>query len=139
MPSRPLGLSLALMIGTVAAGLSIRFAPLGLTPYVVKYGGSMLWALMVYWVVSALLSSWSVPAAALLACAVSVGVEFAKLYHSPALDAFRRTLPGILLLGRYFSAWDIVAYCFAISLGSLLDKQIRSRTSALNRTEPFDT
>jgi hypothetical protein len=135
MPSRPIGLSLALAAGTIAAGLSIRFAPLGLPPFVVKYGGSMLWALMIYWVVSALFSSLRVSAAALLAGAVSIGVEFAKLYHSPTIDAFRRTLPGILLLGRYFSVWDILAYCLAISLGSLLDANLRLRT-VHNRSVP---
>lgn len=49
MPSCPLLLSLALMLATIAAGLAVRLAPLGLPLFVVKYGGSMLWALMVYW------------------------------------------------------------------------------------------
>jgi hypothetical protein len=48
------------------------------------------------------------------------------LYHSPELDAFRLTLPGILLLGRFFSAWDILAYWSAIAAGVLLDRRIRS-------------
>jgi hypothetical protein len=41
MPSRSLLLSLALMLATIAAGLAVRFAPLGLPLFVVKYGGSM--------------------------------------------------------------------------------------------------
>jgi hypothetical protein len=125
MPSRPFGLSLALMFVTVAAGLTIRFVPLGLPPFVVKYGGSTLWALMLYWIVSALLPSWRVLANALLASVLATAVEFVKLYHSSMLDAFRLTLPGIVLLGRYFSVWDIVAYWIAISFGAFVDQGIR--------------
>jgi hypothetical protein len=113
------------MAVTVAAGLAIRFAPLGLPPFVVKYGGSALWALMVYWIVSALLPTWRLPAAVLFAGSVATAVECFKLYHSPAMDAFRHTLPGILLLGRIFSVWDIAVYWLAISAGAFLDQAIR--------------
>jgi hypothetical protein len=122
LSSRPLVHSLGLMFATVVAGLAIRFAPLGLPHFVAKYGGSMLWALMIYWIVSALLPSWRVPAVALVAGALATAVEFLKLYHAPALDAFRLTLPGVLLLGRFFSVWDIVAYWLAIFVGAFVDR-----------------
>ncbi len=117
MPARAALLSSGLLLGTVVAGLVIRFARLGLPTLVVKYGGSTLWALMVYWIVSALLPSWRLPAVALLTGVLATAVEFAKLYQSPGLDAFRLTLPGVLLLGRFFSGWDIVAYWLAIVAG----------------------
>lgn len=125
MPSRSLLLSLALMLATIATGLAVRFAPLGLPLFVVKYGGSMLWALMVYWIISALLPSRPLLAVALVAGTLATAVEFFKLYHSPALDAFRLTLPGVLLLGRFFSVWDIGAYWLAIVIGALVDQRIR--------------
>jgi hypothetical protein len=127
MPSRPFGLSLALMLATVAAGLAVRFAHVGLPPFVVKYGGSTLWALMVYGIVSTLLPAWRLPAVALLAGVLATAVEFVKLYHSPGLDAFRLTLPGVLLLGRVFSGWDIAAYWLAIVAGAFVDQRIRRR------------
>jgi hypothetical protein len=127
MRARPLALSLVLLVSTMIAGLAIRFVPLRLPPVVVKYAGSMLWALMIYWTVSALLPSLRLLAVALLTAALTTGVEFFKLQHSPALDAFRRTLPGILLLGRFFSVWDILAYWLAIAIGILVDRRIRSR------------
>jgi carbon starvation protein CstA len=113
------------MLVTAVAGLTVRFAPVGLPPFIVKYGGSMLWALMIYWIVSTLLPSWRL-LAALLAGALATAVEFIKLIHSPLLDAFRLTFPGIVLLGRVFSGWDIVAYWLAISLGAFADRGIRS-------------
>ena len=126
MRSRPLKISLALIVATVAAGLAIRFAPLGLPSFVTKYGGSTLWALMIYWIVSTLLPTWRITAVASLTAVLTTAVEFAKLYHSPGLEAFRLTLPGILLLGRFFSVWDMLAYWSAIAAGALLDRALRA-------------
>jgi carbon starvation protein CstA len=115
------------MLATITAGLAVRFSPLGLPLFVVKYGGSMLWALMVYWIISALLPSWRLLTVALLAGTLATAVEFFKLYHLPMLDAFRLTLPGVLLLGRFFSVWDIGAYWLAIVIGAFVDQRIRRR------------
>jgi hypothetical protein len=114
------------MIATAAAGLATRFAPLGLPPVVVKYGGSMLWALLIYWMVSSILPSTRLLTIAALTSMLTAAIESFKLYHSPALDSFRRTLPGILLLGRLFSVRNILAYWLAIALGVLIDSAIRS-------------
>ena len=123
---RRLPLGVALMLGTVIAGLTVRFVPLGLPPAIVKYGGSTLWALMIYWVVSTLLPSWRIPTVALLAATLATAIEFLKLYHSSPLDAFRHTLAGVLLLGRFFSVWDLIAYWLAISIGALVDRRLRA-------------
>ena len=131
MRPRPLGISLALLLATILAGLVIRFAPLGLPPCVVKYGGSTLWAVCIYWVVSSLLPQWRLAGIAALTGASATTVEFLKLYHSPAMDAFRLTLPGILLLGRFFSLWGIVAYWLAILAATILDRSIRKHLSFL--------
>ncbi|MFT4112722.1 DUF2809 domain-containing protein [Silvibacterium sp.] len=125
MPPRPLALTLTLILVTIAAGLAIRFVSLGLPYVLVKYGGSALWALMVYWIVSALVSSWPIPRTALLAGLIATAVECIKLYHAPGLDAFRHTLPGILLLGRFFSLWDIAVYWLAIAAGAMADARLR--------------
>jgi len=127
MTARPIALSLALLFATALAGLAIRFAHLGLPLCIVKYGGSMLWALMIYWIVSSILPLWRMIPVVLLAGLLATTVEVFKLYHSPALDAFRLTIPGILLLGRIFSVWDIVAYLLAISAGAFVDSQLLRR------------
>jgi hypothetical protein len=125
MRPRPLWISLALIGATVIAGLAIRFGRLGLPQVVAKYGGSALWALMIYWIVSTLLLRRRIPVCVLFAGLIATAVEFLKLYHTPALDSFRLTLPGILLLGRLFSPWDIVAYWVAVWAGALLDSRLR--------------
>jgi hypothetical protein len=125
MRSRPIVISIVLMLSTIAAGLAIRFAHLGLPGSVVKYGGSMLWAVMIYWLVSTVLSSWRMTSAVVVAGLIATAVEFLKLYHAPWLDAFRHTLPGIVLLGRIFSFRDIAAYWIAIGLAVVLDSSVR--------------
>jgi hypothetical protein len=97
MKPRTLRSSLALFLVTVMAGLAVRMAPLGLPAVVVKYGGSMLWAVMIYWIVSSALPRWRLPVVGLAAGAIATAVEFFKLYHSPGMDAFRLTLPGMIL------------------------------------------
>lgn len=125
MRGRPLAFSALLIIATVASGLTLRLAPLGLPDALVKYGGSLLWALMVYWIVSSVRPNWPLTRSALVSGVIALCVELFKLYHAPLLDAFRLTLPGKLLLGRVFSPWDLVAYVVAIMAGVLADRAIR--------------
>jgi hypothetical protein len=127
---RPMVISMILMLTTITAGLAIRFTHLGLPRSVVKYGGSMLWAAMIYWLVSTVLASWRLTSATAVAGGIATAVEFLKLYHTPWLDVFRRTLPGIVLLGSIFSFRDIVAYWIAIGLAFVLDLSVRRMPSS---------
>jgi hypothetical protein len=110
----------------MAAGIAVRFLPLGLPPSLVKYAGSMLWAAMIYWLTSTVLTRTRLPALVLISGCLATAVEFFKLYRSPGVDAFRSTLPGVLLLGRYFSLWDILAYWIAIAATAALDETLRT-------------
>ena len=115
------GMCVALAGITIVAGLCWRLLPLGLPPFWFKYGGSALWAVMVYWFGAALFPDLRANRIALMACAIAAVIELSRLHHSPGTDAFRVTLAGKLLLGRFFSVWDIVAYWLAIGLAASLD------------------
>ncbi len=112
----------ALAAITLVAGLVWRLAPLGLPQFLYKYGGSVLWAAMVYWLFAAMLPRLPVSRLAVSACLFAAVVELSRLYHAPALDAFRVTLAGRLLLGRFFSGWNIVAYWLAIGCAAVVDR-----------------
>jgi hypothetical protein len=127
MTPRPIARSVALILVTVAAGLVLRMAPLGLPAFAVKYGGSTMWAVMIYWIATTVLASWRPAAVALISGTIATAVEFFKLYQSPGMDAFRATLTGKLLLGRYFSGWDIAAYWAAIAAAALVDGKFLRR------------
>ncbi|WP_082760117.1 DUF2809 domain-containing protein [Agrobacterium bohemicum] len=88
----------------ILAGLALRgygYA-VGLSFTVVKYGGSLLWGSMVYLLVAALMPRHKRHLVTATAAAFSIIVELIRLVHFPALDAFRATTAGALLLGRVF-------------------------------------
>jgi hypothetical protein len=107
----------------IAAGLTLRrFGyDIGLSFLIVKYGGSILWATMVFLIVGCIAGSRRRVALAAAALLIAVAVEFSRLYEVPWMDAFRLTLAGKLLLGRVFSLWNIVAYAFGIGLALIID------------------
>jgi hypothetical protein len=108
-------------LALIPIGIAWRLAPLHLPPFLYKYGGSVLWAAMVYWLVAAILPRLSPINAGLLAALVATLVECSRLYHTPALDAFRVTLAGKLILGKFFSLRDIAAYLIAIAVSAAID------------------
>ena len=126
-----IGLCLVIII----SGLALRrfgFG-VGLPAAIVKYGGSILWGAMVYFLVAIAMPRtlrWHVMTASAV---IAVGVELFRLVHTPWLDDFRLTLTGALLLGRVFSVWDILAYGVGIWLASCLD---RLSQSALAKEAP---
>ena len=114
------GLCAAIIVGGLALrGFGLGF---GLPALVVKYGGSMLWGTMVFFLVAMAASNRSRLSIALIAAIIAICVELFRLIHTPWLDAFRLTLPGALLLGRIFSPWDFVAYGAGIVLTIGLDR-----------------
>jgi hypothetical protein len=119
------------MVGLVPLGLVCRFVPIGLPGWAVKYGGSSFWAAMVYWLMAMLLpgvrSGWT----GVVAAMVSAGVEFFKLVQTPGLDAFRDTIAGKLLLGRYFGWMDIAVYWIAVGISVWIDWMARNRRGAM--------
>src|ERR1700686_953644 len=115
---------ICLCLSIVAAGLALRGLGLGLglPAFFVKYGGSVLWGTMVFFLVAMAASNLSRRRIALISAAIAICVELFRLVHAPWLDAFRLTLAGALLLGRIFSAWEMLAYGVGIVLGMLLDR-----------------
>ncbi|MGV3533491.1 MAG: DUF2809 domain-containing protein [Chthoniobacteraceae bacterium] len=109
----------------VALGLLWRSPLLSLSPFLRKYGGDALWALMVYLGFRFLLAHrstfWSVGLALLFATAI----EFSQLYHPPWLDALRELRLGRLILGSTFNWPDLPAYAFGILAGAAIDAAAR--------------
>ncbi|MGC1563756.1 MAG: DUF2809 domain-containing protein [Bradyrhizobium sp.] len=119
----PVAVRICLCASIIVCGLALRRYgfELGLPAIVVKYGGSMLWGAMVFFLVAIAAPGSSRPNIALISILVAVCVELFRLVHTPWLDEFRLTLAGTLLLGRIFSPWDIMAYAAGIGLALGLD------------------
>lgn len=117
----------------IPLGLVCRFVPIGLPQFIVKYGGSFLWAAMVYLLVAALLPRLRPISTGALAAAIAVAVEYVKLIQSPDLDAFRATFAGKVLLGRFFSSKDIAVYWLAILCAACIDRRLTKGARAAKR------
>lgn len=119
----------ALSLAVIACGLSLRWYGfrLGLPAFVVKYGGSLLWATMVFLLVGILLPRLTWTRIAAIAAVIAIVIEFSRLVHAPWLDSFRLTTAGALLLGRIFSLWNLVAYAVGIAFGVWIDRLVQLR------------
>ncbi|MEQ8481290.1 MAG: DUF2809 domain-containing protein [Hoeflea sp.] len=117
---------LLIALAVIAAGLTLRLTgyEIGLPYVLVKYGGSLLWGMMVFWVVAIVLPGQSVIRISLVAGIVALLTEFSRLYQTPWLDQFRLQLVGALLLGRIFSGFNILAYLAEIGLAALVERRI---------------
>ena len=106
----------AIAVVTLVVGLVWRFVPIGLPPFLYKYGGSVLWAAMIYWLLVLVAPAERPLRFAAIAAVIATAVELFKLVHTPALDAFRLTFAGKVILGRFFYWSDFVAYYAAIAV-----------------------
>ena len=117
-----------LCLSIIVCGLALRKFGLGLgLPSVfVKYGGSMLWGTMVFFLVAIAAPGQSRWRMALISASLAICVELFRLVHTPWLDDFRLTTCGALLLGRVYSPWNMLAYGVGIMLGMTLDRLAKS-------------
>ncbi|MGF0540516.1 DUF2809 domain-containing protein [Agrobacterium sp. ES01] len=116
----------AISLTIIACGLVLRLTgyEIGLPYFFVKYGGSLLWGMMVFWLLAMLLPSRSIRRVAALALVVAALTEFSRLYHTPWLDSFRLTFAGALLLGRIFSWGNILAYSLGIIIAAVVETRL---------------
>ena len=115
---------ISLLVTIIVLGLALRRFGLGLgiPVSIVKYGGSILWGAMVFFLVAIAMPRVSRLRIATISAAIAICVELFRLFHTPWLDDFRLTLAGALLLGRIFAVWDILAYGAGILMAVGLDR-----------------
>lgn len=109
----------------VLLGLASRRFPSALPPFVGKYPGDALWALMVFLGWAFCKPQASTRTIAALAFTTSCLVEFSQLYQAPWINSIRSTTPGHLILGSTFSWPDIAAYAIGILFGAVLDASVQ--------------
>jgi Protein of unknown function (DUF2809) len=109
----------------VVAGLASRRYREQLPPFLAAYAGDTLWALMLFLVVSTLLTGRPILTRATITIALAFLVEISQLYHAPWIDSTRQTTLGGLVLGFGFLWTDLVCYSAGIAIGSLTEWGIR--------------
>jgi hypothetical protein len=112
---------------TIALGLASRAWARQLPWWLAKNAGDALYATMMVFGVGFLAPrarTWQVAVAALATC---FAVEFSQLYRAPWIDAVRATLPGRLVLGQGFHAFDLVCYVIGAAIGVAVELAVLHR------------
>lgn len=128
MTSRPSrALYLALALATIVLGLAVHLGGAMLGPAVRDRLGDALWAAMIVWWLAALTPGARPLPRNIAALAICFVVEFSQLYHATALDAFRNTMVGHLILGSGFDPGDLVAYTVGVLAAAAIDHFVHLR------------
>jgi uncharacterized membrane protein YfhO len=85
--------------------------------------GDLLWALMVYLMVSALWLKAPVQKKVIISLLFCFGIEFSQMYQADWINRLRQTLPGRLILGQGFLWGDLLAYTLGVGLGVLIERR----------------
>jgi hypothetical protein len=125
-PAEPYGVRirsryLLFILVTTVSGLIWRSRLLPLTPFMSKYGGDALWALMVFFGFGFLFTRISTVRLSMVSLGFAWAIEFSQIYHAPWFDAIRASRPGHLVFGSTFNWPDLPAYAVGVALGALLE------------------
>jgi len=96
-----------------------------LLPYWMNmYLGDALWALMVFFLIGAILNKESTTNVMLVTWVFCIIIELSQLYQAQWINEIRNTLLGGLVLGYGFLWNDIIAYSIGTILGVKIEKLI---------------
>lgn len=109
---------------TLMAGLGCRAV---LSGWVSKYGGVVLWATLVYFLVLWVRPRLAVARAALLCLGISFAVELFQLTPVPRA-LYELHAAFALVFGTTFHAWDLPAYAAGTLLGAAIHAAARRRS-----------
>jgi hypothetical protein len=107
---------------TMLVGLASRRYRQYLPTFIGEYSGDVLWALMLFLVVSFFLAGRPLFQRCIISLVLAFAVEVSQLYHAPWIDGIRNTTLGGLVLGFGFLWSDLVCYLVGITAGVLADR-----------------
>ena len=118
---------LLLAIVTMLVGLASRRYRPHLPSFIGEYSGDVLWALMLFLIVSFLLASRPLFQRCVVSLVLALAVELSQLYHAPWIDGIRSTTLGGLVLGFGFLWSDLVCYFVGISAGAFMERTVQRK------------
>lgn len=117
---------------TICTGLFVRLKKQWFPDVVNLYLGDILYAFMMFYIVSFFAINKNRNVRAVIALAICCCIEASQLYQADWINAVRETIPGKLVLGAGFLWSDILAYSIGVFLAFIVDKFVLFR--AKNRT-----
>lgn len=111
----------ALALGTIVVGLAVHWYGTVFSPTLRDILGDALWAMMIVWLIGALVPSRPIAVRAGLALVICWMVEASQAYHSQFLDSLRQTTIGALVLGTGFDLRDFASYALGVATAAGLE------------------
>jgi len=105
----------ALALGTIGIGLFVHWYGTMLPAAARDVLGDALWAMMIVWLIGAVVPNEPVALRAAAALIICWMVEASQAYHSQFLDGLRQTIIGALALGTDFGFRDLGAYALGVA------------------------
>jgi hypothetical protein len=121
----------ALALTTIVVGLVVHWYGSILPASMRDFLGDALWAMMIAWLIGALVPHKPIIARAVLALVICWSVEASQAYHSQFLDSLRQNSIVLLFLGSGFDFRDLVAYTLGVLAALGLEMSTR-RSSGSN-------
>ena len=118
---------LIVSFATIGTGLFVRLKKAWFPDVVNLYLGDILYAFMMFYIVSFFAIRSNAAVRGGIALAVCFCVEVLQLYQAAWITAIRQTLPGRLILGSGFLWSDLLAYSIGVAAAYLFDKFVISR------------
>lgn len=106
----------------IILGLATR-SSLPLPDFLRLYGGDVLWATMLYYVIAWFIPKRSMKDIGILTCLIAYAIEFSQLIDHPILVAARQSTLRYLL-GQGFLWSDLFCYTIGVGIALLLDRAI---------------
>ena len=116
---------LLLAVVTMLVGLASRRFRQRLPSFMREYSGDVLWALMLFLVVSFVLAGRPLFQRCLISLILAFAIEVGQLYHAPWIDGIRSATLGGLVLGYGFLWSDLVCYLVGITASAFAELIMR--------------
>lgn len=113
---------LIVSFATILAGLFIRMKKEWFPDVVNLYLGDILYAFMMYYIISFIVVNKSFTARGIIPLAICFIIEISQLYQADWINTIRLTIPGRLILGSGFLWSDFLAYSIGVTAAFIVDK-----------------
>ncbi|MHA3787806.1 ribosomal maturation YjgA family protein [Flavobacterium hauense] len=107
---------------TICTGLFVRLKKQWFPDSVNLYLGDILYAFMMFYIVSFFTVNKSRNTRAVIALAICYCIELLQLYQAGWINTLRQTLPGKLVLGSGFLWSDLLAYSIGVAMAFIFEK-----------------
>ena len=115
---------------TIATGLFVRLKKQWFPDIVNLYLGDILYAFMMYYIVSFIAMYKAIKIKAIAALLICFAIELFQLYQAEWINVIRQTLPGRLILGSGFLWSDLLAYCIGVTAAFIFEKFMLSKRNS---------